>query len=374
MTAPEQLPGIYVHIPFCLRRCDYCDFTTFADRDDAIPGYVEALTTHVRRVAEQGTHQQVFGSVFVGGGTPTYLPPDDLAGILLVLRASFDFGDDAEWTVEANPETVTDEMADALAASGVTRISLGAQSFDDRVLGVLGRWHDPASVATAVDRLRAAGIDRLSLDLIYGSPGETDRSWQRSLDHVLDLGVQHVSAYALTVEPNTPYAARARTTPALMPDDDVQAARMAIADDRLSAAGLRRYEVSNWAAPGEESRHNLTYWRGGDWLAFGSGAHGAWGDRRWWLVRDPERYARMVADGSEPLGGEEHVDRGQRRLERLMMGLRLVEGVDRGEVAPLDDADLRRLEQAGLVTADDSRVRLTPQGMAVANQVILTLA
>lgn len=371
-------PGIYLHIPFCLRRCDYCDFTTFADRDEAIPAYVDALVAHIRRTAATpaatvppaGTE---FGSVFVGGGTPTYLPPADLGRIITAVREEFDVVGGAEWTVEANPETVTVEMAQALAGAGVNRVSLGAQSFDDRVLGVLGRWHDPESVGTAVGRLASAGIQRISLDLIYGTPGETDASWRRSLDRVLQLGVRHVSAYALTVEPNTPYAARVRARPALAPDDDVQASRMAIADEVLGAAGLRRYEVSNWAVPGEESQHNLTYWRGGDWLAFGSGAHGSWGDRRWWLVRDPERYARAVAAGDEPLGGEEHVDAEQRRIERLMMGLRLVEGVDRASVEPLEVEVLDRLRAGGLVRIDDDRLVLTDRGMPVAGGIIREL-
>ncbi|CAN5431823.1 radical SAM family heme chaperone HemW [soil metagenome] len=377
MTGPvirRGAPGVYVHIPFCLQRCDYCDFTTFADRDEAIPAYVSGLSAHIAGsgAAYEG---EVFGSVFVGGGTPTYLPPADLARVLGAVREAFAFTADAEWTVEANPETVTAEMAGALAAAGVNRISLGAQSFDDRVLQTLGRWHDPASVATAVERLRDAGIERLSLDLIYGTPGETDASWERSLDRVIDLGVRHVSAYALTVEPNTPYAARVRRQPALEPDEDLQAHRMGVAEQRLTAAGLARYEVSNWAAPGRASRHNLTYWRGGDWLAFGSGAHGAWAGRRWWLVRDPAKYARMVADGAEPLGGEEHVDADARRIERLMMGLRLVEGVLMAEVQPLVPSTVSRLIAAGLLTVRaGTHLALTPAGMPLAGAVIRDLA
>lgn len=364
-------PGIYVHIPFCLRRCDYCDFTTFADRDEAIPAYVKALSDHIARGA---TATPTFGSVFVGGGTPTYLPPGDLSAVLTRVRRAFTFSSDAEWTVEANPETVTIEMAEALARAGVNRVSLGAQSFDAGVLHTLGRWHDPDNVVKAVDRLRSAGIERLSVDLIYGTPGETDESWTRTLRRALELGVTHVSAYALTVEPNTPYAARARSNPALRPDEDVQAARMAAADAVLAESGLVRYEVSNWAVPGHESRHNLTYWRGGDWLAFGSGAHGAWQGRTYWLVRDPDRYARLVAGGTEPLGGEEHPDAGQRRLERLMMGLRLVEGVPRADVEPLDEAALAALERRGLLHVGNDRIALTPSGLPLANSVITELA
>jgi putative oxygen-independent coproporphyrinogen III oxidase len=374
VAAADAGRGIYVHIPFCLRRCDYCDFTTFAGRDEAIPAYVEALTTHIRRSAVDAVGMPSFGSVFVGGGTPTYLPSADLVKVLEAVRTTFALGEEAEWTVEANPETVTDEVAQALAGAGVGRISLGAQSFDTGVLAVLGRWHDPDAVERAVEHLRAAGITRLSVDLIYGTPGETDDSWAATLGRALALGVTHVSAYALTVEPGTPYAARARRTPALLPDDDVQAARMAVADEVLAAAGLRRYEISNWAVPGHESRHNLTYWRGGEWLAFGSGAHGSWAGRRWWLVRDPERYARLVAAGQEPLGGEERPSPDEVRLERLMMGLRIAEGVHVAAVEPLDAGRLARLQDAGLISVDGARLRLTPAGMALGDQVVLALA
>ena len=395
MAAP--LPGIYVHIPFCLRRCDYCDFTTFAGRDDAIPGYVDALCTHLgwggqvrpalRDLTEPGRNgrevqdltsgaagEATFGSVFVGGGTPTYLPAPDLQRVLSTIGATHDLAEGAEFTVEANPETITPDIAAALVAGGANRVSLGAQSFDTRVLGVLGRWHDPASVETAIATLRDAGIPRLSVDLIYGTPGETDASWQASLDRALALGVTHVSAYALTVEPNTPYAVRARTEPALAPDEDVQAARMAVAEERLAAAGLRRYEVSNFCVPGHESVHNLTYWRGGEWLAYGSGAHGSWRGRRYWLVRDPERYAAMVAAGQEPLGGQEHPDAEERRLERLMMGLRITEGLARADVEPLDQPTLDRLAAAGLVHLTPDRLALTPAGMPLAGAVIRELA
>jgi putative oxygen-independent coproporphyrinogen III oxidase len=366
--------GVYVHIPFCVRRCDYCDFTTYADREDAIPAYVEALVAHIRRVGAALPPGTRLGSAFVGGGTPTHLPPDDLAHVLAAVRRHLPLDDGAEWTVEANPETVDDRVAEVLAGGAVTRVSLGAQSFDPAVLRTLGRWHDPASVASAVERLRRAGIGRLSVDLIYGSPGETDASWAATLDRALDLGVTHVSAYALTVEEGTPYAARARRSPALLPDEDVQARRMEQADRRLSAAGLSRYEISNWAVPGEECRHNLTYWRGGEWLAFGSGAHGAWDGRRWWLLRDPGRYARAVAEGREPLGGEEHPTAEEIRLERLVMGLRVAEGVERADLEPLDAQVLDRLTRRGLVRAEGARLRLTPPGMALAGQVALALA
>lgn len=367
------LPGAYVHVPFCLRRCDYCDFATFAGLDDIMPRYVDAVVAHVRAAAGTDAWPEL-GSVHLGGGTPTYLPPPLLGRVLGTLRAELPLARDAEVTVEANPETVTAEMAETLSAGGVNRVSLGAQSFAPHVLDVLGRWHDPEATLRAVATLRAAGIARLSLDLIYGTPGESDGDWERSLRTALEAGVDHVSAYALTVEANTPYATRAGADPRLQPDPDVQADRMAIAAEVLPAAGLQRYEISNWARPGEESRHNLLYWRGEDWLAFGAAAHGHRRGHRWWNHRHPAAYADAVLQGASPIAGEEHLDAEAIRTERLLMGLRLVEGVPRHAVEPLDPAAVRRLADLGLLTDDGSRLALTTRGMALGGAVTLELA
>ncbi|HEY8338811.1 MAG TPA: radical SAM family heme chaperone HemW [Egibacteraceae bacterium] len=378
--------GLYLHVPFCARRCHYCDFNTYAGLDDLIPRYVAALRADLQAVAAAGPRGvappdaevarewPLFTSVYVGGGTPTLLPADDLAGILRLARDVLPVAADAEITVEANPETVDAEYFAALVEAGVDRVSMGAQSFTPAVLDFLGRWHDRERPLQAVADARAAGIRRVSLDLIYGAPVESDADWAATLDTVIAAGTDHVSAYALTVEPNTEYAARIRRGDAAAPDDDVQAARMAAADARLSAAGLARYEISNWARPGQESRHNLTYWRGGDWLGVGAGAHGHWQGRRWWSLRAPARYADRALAGEPTTGGDEVLDARARRDERLLMGLRLVEGVPRAEVAPLDETVVAALVAAGLLVDDGQRLRLTPAGLPVANAVILRLA
>ena len=377
--------GVYVHVPFCLRRCHYCDFNTYADRSELIPRYVTALRADIARVLEAGptalgaadadapAEWPEISSVFVGGGTPTLLPPGDLAAVIGDLRSALPVAGDAEITVEANPETVTVEHMSVLVAAGVNRVSIGAQSFVPSVLAALGRWHELEAPLRAVEAARMAGTEHLSLDLIYGTPGESDADWRHSVETALATGIDPLSAYALTVEPNTAYARRVRLGTALAPDDDVQAARMEQVDALAAAHGLGRYELSNWARPGRQSVHNRTYWRDGDWLAFGAGAHGHWQGRRWWLVRSPERYVAQALAGASTTGGHEDLSDGQRRAERLMMGLRLVEGVRRGAVAPLDDTTVRHLVRAGLLLADGDRIALTSAGMRLASAVTLRL-
>ncbi|HSJ46586.1 MAG TPA: radical SAM family heme chaperone HemW [Euzebyales bacterium] len=377
--------GIYLHVPFCWRRCHYCDFNTYADRDALIPDYVVALHADVDAVADAGPaalappHADVdvcwptFDSLFIGGGTPTLVPAADLAGVVRHVVDRFPLAEDAEVTVEANPETVDVVELRALAGAGVNRVSIGAQSFVPHVLDALGRWHELEAPLRAVDACRWAGIDNVSLDLIYGTPGESSKDWEHSVRTALDTGIGHLSAYALTVEPSTEYARRVRLGIAAAPDDDVQAERMEQVDAWAADAGLARYELSNWAWPGKESVHNRLYWRGGDWLGIGAGAHGHWQGRRWWTVRTPERYVRAALDGGSPVAGFEVTDDGQRRAERLMMGLRLTEGVGRAAVAPLDDRVVADLVAAGLLRDDPERLVLTSDGMRLASSVTLQL-
>ncbi len=381
-------PGLYLHVPFCAHRCHYCDFNTYAGLDDLTPRYVAALRADLRAVAAAGPVAvaapgeggdppgeawPVFGSLFVGGGTPTMLDPADLAGVLQLARDVLPFEPDAEVTVEANPESVTAEYLTTLVEAGMTRLSMGAQSFVPHVLATLGRCHDPERPLQALAAARAAGVRRVNLDLVYGTPGETDTDWDASLRTVVEVGVDHVSAYALTVEPATEYASRIRAGLAAAPDEDVQAGRMAVTDQVLSGAGFRRYEISNWARPGQECRHNLTYWRGGDWLGVGAGAHGHWRGRRWWSLRSPARYAAAALSGRSTTAGAEVLDGSARRAERLMLGLRLAEGVDLAAVAPLDEGQLGALARAGLVRVDGARLQLTDAGWPLANAVTVRL-
>ena len=376
--------GVYLHVPFCAKRCHYCDFNTYAGVDDQIPRYVAALRADLAAVgaagprgvapprSETADEWPTFDSVFVGGGTPTYLPADHLAGIVRLVGDVLPLAAGAEVTVEANPETVDQEYFSVIREAGVNRVSMGAQSFSTHVLAELGRWHERDRPLQAVADARAAGIDNVSLDLIYGAPSETEQDWTATLETVLDAGTDHVSAYALTVEPNTEYAARIRTGSALAPDDDTQAARMSATDARLTAAGFTRYELSNWSRPGRECRHNLTYWRNGNWLGVGAGAHGHWDGRRWWSLRAPARYADEALAGRTTTSGQEVLSHDEQRTERLLLGLRMAEGVPAGDVGPLDDRRVAELVEAGLLQAGE-RLRLTPAGWALANDVTVRL-
>lgn len=379
-------PGVYVHVPFCRHRCDYCDFAVQTGADDrAMSGYVAALRAELERLAAAGPaavappgaaagrEWPTFGSVFVGGGTPTQLPAAALGGVLEHVRDVLPVDARAEVTVEANPEDVDASSLAPLVDAGLTRLSIGGQSFAPHVLDFLTRRHGAGASRRAVASARAAGVPTVNLDLIYGAPGETPADWAATLDEAVATGVDHVSAYALTLEANTPYAADVRRGTKPAPDDDVAADRMAEAEARLAAAGLARYEISNWARRGAECRHNLVYWRGGDWLGVGASAHGHWQGRRWWNVRPTGRYVSAVLGGRPARAGEETLTPSQRRAERLMLGLRLAEGVDLDEVAPVDEGAAAALVDAGLLRDEPERLVLTPAGRPLADRVVVSL-
>ena len=351
--------GVYVHVPFCRHRCDYCAFATYTDRDRLMEPYVAACMADVRRAVEEGELHEAT-SVFFGGGTPSRLPVPWLARVLgAIPRAK-----DAEVTVECNPEDASEARLRAYRAAGVTRMSFGVQSTATHVLASLGRRHDPGSVPLAVEAASSAGFAEVNVDLIYGAASETDDDWARTVDDVLTLPhpPSHVSAYALTIEPGTPLA----RDPARHPDDDVQASRYEIADARLTAAGYGWEEVSNWALPGHGCRHNRLYWRQGDYLGIGSAAHSHRGSdgagRRWWNVRTPDRYVAAVEAGRTPVAGEERVEGERYELERLMLSLRTPAGVPDSALPEAEGLD-------GLVVRRNGRAVLTVRGRLMANAV-----
>ena len=296
-------------------------------------------------------------TVFVGGGTPTLVPADQLARVLRAIPLA----DGAEVTVECNPDDVTEAMLETYVAAGVTRVSIGVQSMVPHVLDALGRTHDPANVETAVAAVRAVGLPTFNLDIIYGAVGERVADWRTTLERTLDLGTPHVSAYALTVEAGTPLAG----DPARYPDDDVQADEYELADELLTEAGLANYEVSNWARPGHECRHNLLYWAQHDYLGFGCAAHSHRAGRRWWNLRTPERYIEAVTGGRATEAAGEVLDEETRRMEGLQLALRTTEGVP---VAALDGGEL-----ADLVERHGDRWVLTRRGRLLANEVAVRL-
>jgi oxygen-independent coproporphyrinogen-3 oxidase len=359
--------GVYVHVPFCASRCDYCDFATWTDRAHLVDDYVDACVRHVRQLPLARVD-----TVFFGGGTPSLLPAAQLVSILdAIPRAA-----DAEVTVECNPDSVDVDKLRAYVDAGVNRVSFGVQSMRAHVLVALGRTHDPDNVARAVDAARTAGIRRVNLDLIYGTPGESVDDWADTLDAALALGPGHVSAYGLTVEAGTPLGKAVAAGTRAAPDDDDQALKYELVDDRLTAAGMPWYEVSNWARPGEECRHNLLYWHGGDYAAVGCAAHGAGGGRRWWNVRTPERYVAAITAGDSPEAGGEALDADERLGEALVLELRTAWGiklpVPMADPSPVDSC-LDDLAAAGLLDRVDGRAVLTRRGRLLGNEVAVRL-
>jgi putative oxygen-independent coproporphyrinogen III oxidase len=344
-----------VHVPFCARRCDYCAFATWTDRSSLIDPYLAAVVTDVERAVAAGL--PAVTSVFFGGGTPSLVPAADLMRVL----AALPLAPGAEVTVECNPDTVTEALVATYRDAGVNRLSFGVQSMVPHVLAALGRTHDPANVRHAVALARDAGFESFNLDLIYGAVGETLDDWRRTVSEALALEPPHISAYGLTVEPGTPLA----DDPARYPDDDRQAAEYELADDLLVAAGLVNYEISNWARPGHECRHNLLYWAQGDYLGFGCAAHSHRAGRRWWNVRTPERYIALVTEGASAEAAGETLDAETKRVEGLQLSLRTRSGV------PASALDVEALD--GLVAVEGERAVLTRAGRLLANEIAVRL-
>ena len=358
-------PGVYVHVPFCTHRCDYCAFTTYTDRAHLIDTYVDACISHVRRLRADGELGEA-ATVYVGGGTPSLVPAASLARLLdAVPRAA-----NAEVTVEVNPDSIDAAALATLRAAGVTRVSVGVQSTRPNVLAALGRTHGRDNVVRVVDALADVSMPTWNLDLIVGADGESDADLAATLDDVLGLAPPHLSVYGLTVEPGTPLARRVADGATPAPDPDVQAARLLAADARLAGAGLDWYEVSNWARPGHECRHNLGYWAGADCVAVGAAAHGHRDGARWANVATPEEYVRRVAEGLDPRGTVEEATPAERLRERTGLALRTRWGA---EVAGVDPVRLAALVEGGLVTLDDGRVVATQAGRLLVSELTVAL-
>ena len=413
MSSPRTLCA-YVHVPYCLRRCGYCDFNTYSNLSlgPGVGGYAAALlrevglyapdSSGVEAVCRDGGHKGGVGheggaghvgaggavsqdgraltSVFFGGGTPTVLPATDLVRVLRGLSETFGLAPDAEVTTEANPDTVTPQYLEAMAAGGFTRVSFGMQSAIPAVLATLDRTHQQQHLVAGVRAARAQGLE-VSVDLIYGTPGESLADWRASLDAALELGVDHVSCYALVIEPGTALG-RALAQGEIAPvDPDDQADKYELADETLSAAGLEWYEISNWARPGHVCRHNLAYWQNQDWYGFGPGAHSHLGSTRFWNLRHPAKWAESLQAGHRPVDDQEIITGESARLEKLLLNLRLRQGLDLGEYARefgVDAAALlseaHELAGEGLLDGNGGRAVLTRRGRLLADTVIQRLA
>ena len=380
----ERPFGFYVHVPFCTVRCGYCDFNTYtASELGSGPGssrssYADAAVAEIRLARSVlGDRDVPVETVFFGGGTPTLLPPADLTRIVAAIRDEFGLVAGAEVTTESNPDSVSAEDLAALRAGGINRISCGMQSAVPHVLAVLDRTHDPERVPQVVGWARSAGFDQVSLDLIYGTPGESLAAWQTSLDSALSSTPDHLSAYALIVEEGTALARQIRRGEVPMTDDDDLADKYLAADEALEKAGLGWYEVSNWARDeAARCRHNMGYWTGGDWWGTGPGAHSHVGGVRWWNVKHPTAYTARIEAGFSPAHARELLDPETRRVERVLLEVRLRDGLP---VDVLDDAGRANLlaqVERGLVSADAldrGRVVLTQRGRLLADAVVRDL-
>ena len=374
--------GIYVHVPFCRTRCGYCDFNTYTAAElgggasrDSYAGLAIAEIRFARAVL--GVAAPRVSTVFFGGGTPTLLPPGDLAAILAAIDGEFGLAPGAEVTTEANPDSVDQRALGELRAAGFTRMSFGMQSSVGHVLAVLDRSHTPGRAQQCVAWARAEGFARVSLDLIYGAPGESAADWLCSVRSALAAGPDHISAYALIVEEGTRLASRIRRGEVAAPDDDEMADRYLAADDEFSAAGMGWYEVSNWAADDESAcRHNMLYWTGGNWWGVGPGAHSHVGGTRWWNVRHPAAYAGRIGAGVSPGQAREVLTHAERGIEQIMLTTRLASGCEvseLGEAGRLAAATAVRDGLAEKAAFGAGRVVLTRQGRLLADAVIRDL-
>lgn len=382
MTSPTF--SVYIHVPFCAVRCGYCDFNTYTAAELGGGGsraeYAQTAAAEIRLAAaslsEQGHQPEAVHSIFLGGGTPTLLPVADLATLIAAVTDTWGLAPGAEITTEANPDSVTPEILQQLADAGVTRVSFGMQSAVPHVLATLDRTHDPRRIPDVVAWARDAGLG-VSLDLIYGTPGESLADWRASLAAAIACDVDHVSAYALVIEAGTKMARQVKQ--GLLPgtDDDDQAAKYELADELLSAAGYSWYEISNWArTPAAQSQHNLAYWRGVNWWGIGPGAHSHVAGRRWWNVKHPTAYAQRLMAGNSPAADEEILDAEARYLEFVMLGSRLAEGIAISALRSEGQQAVPRLVAEGLLettAAARGRVVLTLRGRLLADTVVQAL-
>ncbi|MEO6472784.1 MAG: radical SAM family heme chaperone HemW [Aeromicrobium sp.] len=376
-TLGERPFGAYVHVPFCSVRCGYCDFNTYT-ADELGEGatrasYADTAIAEIHQAAAVLQDAPPLETVFFGGGTPTQLPPGDLVRIVSALRDAFGFLPGVEITTEANPDSVTSASLETLRLGGINRISFGVQSAVPHVLATLDRTHRPEGVPDAVRWARDAGFEQLSVDLIYGTPGESIDDWRRSVEHAIALEPDHISAYALIVEQGTALARRVSRGEIAMPDDDEMADKYILADELFEAAGFSWYELSNWARDeSSRCRHNELYWEGANWWGVGPGAHSHLGGTRWWNVKHPAAYANQLNSGAAPVQDFESLDPATQLVERVLLESRLRAGLDPEVLDPSVRPAVAELVDGGLITSGE-RLVLTLKGRLLADAVVRQL-
>ena len=371
--------GIYIHVPFCRSKCLYCDFYSLTTKDDRImDGYLDAICTHIRETGALAPAYSV-DTVYFGGGTPSFFGAEGMAVILAAVRKAFDVRSDAEITFEANPDSISPKLLRRLRNEGFNRVSLGVQCDDDRILEKIGRPHNFEQAVSAVKRIRRAGFKNLSLDLIYGLPGQTREDWEATLQNVLTLKPDHISCYGLKVEEGTPlYESRDFMR---LPDDDAQADMYLATVEILRTKGYRQYEISNFCKRGYESKHNLKYWTGGEYLGFGPDASSDFAGKRFSMVRDLRRYMEGILEGEQVIADMQEVPPRERAGEYLMMRLRTTMGIQAEEYerkyllpfAPLDAAMEKCRQRGHALKMDGGYWHLTPEGFLLSNSIISDL-
>ena len=371
-----DIAHVYVHAPFCARRCLYCDFAVEVDRSPPTARWLAAVGRELDAIRASGRPplSPFLDTVYVGGGTPSLLRPEAMRGLGGAIGAGRMRGAGLEWTVEANPESFRAATAAEWAEAGVNRVSLGVQSFEPDALAWMGRLHSPGDARAAVGRARAAGISNLSVDLIFGLPDGVRRSWSDEVARALELDTPHLSLYGLTAEAGTSLWRSVREGRAAMPAGSRYRDEYLLAAEALTEAGYDHYEVSNFARPGFESRHSRACWRGAPYIGLGNGAHSHYGGRRWWNASDWAAYATQVEDSGRAIAGEETLTGGQRRLESLWLGLRTAEGLETAGLGAAAEAAIERWETSGWARRAANRVRLTARGWLILDELVLALA
>ena len=373
--------SFYIHIPYCVKRCGYCDFNTYtpgelkegSDIAQVSNGYIDLLIQETKIARTEVETNEPIPTIFFGGGTPTLMEPADLGRVLKALEADFGFAKNIEITIEANPDTVSKDKLAALRSVGISRISFGMQSAAPHVLAVLDRTHNPDNVVKATNWAREVGFEQVSVDLIYGTPGESIADWEATIDSALALPINHISAYALIVESGTKLAAQVKRGEVVIPDDDQTADKYLLADEKFSQAGFTWYELSNWAKNVGECRHNIAYWEGTNWWGLGPGAHSHINGKRFWNVKHPNAYRERLELNKSPVMESETLKLEEKESERIMLEIRMPEGIAKNS---LSDAALLRLESylaGGQISKEQwerGQISLTLSGRLMADRIV----
>ena len=373
--------AFYIHIPYCVKRCGYCDFNTYTPSELKITeglaqisnSYIDLLLMEIKAAKSQVSQSANVPSIFFGGGTPSLMQPDDIGRVISTIKSEFTLLPDAEITMECNPDTVTKESLAAFRAVGVNRVSFGMQSAVKHVLATLDRTHNPENLLQATTWAKEVGFSEISVDLIYGTPGESLADWQTSIDAALTLPITHISAYALIIEEGTKLAAQIKRGEVAPVDDDLTAEKYLVADKAFTAAGFEWYELSNWAKSGSLSKHNLAYWLGDNWWGAGPGAHSHLNGKRFWNVKHPNLYKERVLANQSPVADSEALDELQIESERLMLSLRLPSGVDKQSLNELQLAELSSYVESGHLDQanwNQGRATLTLDGRLIADRIL----